>query len=591
MMRLMTVLWCVAGAQCLAQGPHSFRANTPDGSGLELRLSPWLASQPPLGYVPVLVTVENQTGARGMWNVGATTGLFSGAMSNSMMLVEVPGGGSASVTFLAAASYVPDDRSRSWRSLNFTVSGPRVALPNAGQVNACQIEPRYGGSYVGLGLNAQKAFDWVSRSIDQATARTANGVPGSKVSVEFTPVDWRGLTGLSGYWMTEGEWRGLRGPQKTAVLEWAALGGQVVVALPEGGEAEEVLRQTLPAGPFTGGRAQVGLGGVRAMVVKEPLPEGNTRSELLEQQEARSVASLLKDFGSSSWKAKRLVPAPQMQMMLMGVFLVVFAVLVGPVNLFVFAGPSRRQRLFWTTPLLSVGGSVALLLIMILSDGTGGQGVRMSVGVMVPELDRMVVRQEQVCRTGVLLGAAFPVAEPSVMTQLVMKRGGSPLLSTGEQMVLNEDGTQRSGDWFRSRSVQAHALQTVRASRGEVRFRSGGEKPSVVSSLEVPLARVWVVDESGTTWTAGDVAPGERKGLERSAVSFEKVKWGENELPSLAGPLLKDALAEVQKLKGGYVMAEVARGAASRLAISTLDSIRWNEDAAFIVGPYVTDEL
>lgn len=327
------------------------------------------------------------------------------------------------------------------------------------------------------------------------------------------------------------------------------------------------------------------------MVVKDSLPEGNSRSELLEPQNRHSVMNLLEDYGTSTWKARDMVPVPQMQMTLMVLFMVVFAVLVGPVNLFVFAGPTRRHRLFWTTPLLSVAGSLVLLLIMFFSDGTGGSGVRLSVGVMVPELDRVIVRQEQICRTGVLLASAFPVAEPSMMTQLVLKRSRNSVFDTEEHLMLHEDATQRSGDWFRSRSVQAHALQTVRASRGEVRFRASGETPSVVSSLEVPLSRVWVVDEKGDTWIASDVGPGERKNLQKSATPFAQLVWSERALPPLAGPLLKDALAEVQRLKAGYVIAEVERAAVSRLAVATLDSIQWNEDHAFIVGPYVVEEL
>ena len=66
-------------------------------------------------------------------------------------------------------------------------------------------------------------------------------------------------------------------------------------------------------------------------------------------------------------------------------FILVFAVLVGPVNLFWLADASRRHRLFWSTPLISVAASLLLVGVIALQDGFGGSGERVMATLLVPD--------------------------------------------------------------------------------------------------------------------------------------------------------------------------------------------------------------
>jgi amino acid transporter len=107
------------------------------------------------------------------------------------------------------------------------------------------------------------------------------------------------------------------------------------------------------------------------------------------------------------------------------VFITAFAAIVGPLNLYWLAGGARRHRLFWTTPLISLAASLLLVVVILLQDGFGGVGKRVLLTYILPGEKKAVVLQEQVTRTGVLLGREFDVQEDVFLTPLLVPtRGG-----------------------------------------------------------------------------------------------------------------------------------------------------------------------
>jgi hypothetical protein len=149
----------------------------------------------------------------------------------------------------------------------------------------------------------------------------------------------------------------------------------------------------------------------------------------------------------------------------------------------------------------------------------------------------------------------------------------------------NESDTQRSGDWFSSRSVQAHVLEAVRPSRAsvEVFAGEGGHAPSVLSNVETSLKLIYVVDESGAVWQAEDVGTGEKKQT-RASSRAEFDRWLREGVRKEAGPVFGAAFDALVGQRG-CVFAEAAQP--SKLAIPTLSSVRWTDDHAIIAGPYI----
>ncbi|MFM8893132.1 MAG: hypothetical protein ACKOTB_16215, partial [Planctomycetia bacterium] len=253
-------------------------------------------------------------------------------------------------------------------------------------------------------------------------------------------------------------------------------------------------------------------------------------------------------------------------------FLAVFGIVAGPVNVLLLAGPGRRSRAFWTTPLISLVATGLLLALMVLKDGVGGSGARRMLGILVPAHNSLAIIQEQFSRTGLLPRGAFPIREPSWMR---------PLGDPDGRSFLEVDAAVREGDWFRSRSDQAFLIETVRPSRATLEFVTDAAGPAVISSIDAPLDRVFVIDDDGGFWTAGDVGTGERRQLEKSDAAAYAA-WFDR-IVADAGPFRR-AAAESLRGRPGYAYAETSQPAAT--AVETLGAIRWIDDRAAFLGPF-----
>jgi hypothetical protein len=249
--------------------------------------------------------------------------------------------------------------------------------------------------------------------------------------------------------------------------------------------------------------------------------------------------------------------------------------MAGPVNVMVLAGKGRRSRMFWTTPLISLAATAFLLLLMFMRDGVGGAGARRVVGLLAPEQNTMAVVQEQFSRTGVLLGSSFPIAEPSWLEPIDRRDWNDKFAEA--------DGRTRQGDWFRSRSDQAYLAMAVRPSRASLEVAGGAEDspPSVLSRIEVPLDKIFVIDEDGRYWTTDTVGTGQKKPLQASDADAYN-RWYESLLAD-TGPVRRDLLEPLRNVRGH---AYASSSEAGKVAVKTLPAIRWVDERADFVGPF-----
>src|SRR5690606_21574539 len=97
--------------------------------------------------------------------------------------------------------------------------------------------------------------------------------------------------------------------------------------------------------------------------------------EVLRKNVSPRQASIASDF-STSWPLQQSYGSQEFRYGLFIGVLVLFAIIVGPVNLFVFAKVGKRHRLFITTPIISLATSLLLVGLIILQDGFGGSGFR-----------------------------------------------------------------------------------------------------------------------------------------------------------------------------------------------------------------------
>ena len=407
----------------------------------------------------------------------------------------------------------------------------------------------------------------------------------SEVDPATAPEDWRGWSTLREFVLTDDDWTAMPAPSRRAMLEWIALGGHTILltADPDG---ERLDRLGLPARQADGHR-RVGAGEII------PLADSALRPST-DDPLADEFAGVIErpagwlDFPWSGAGLSRSAGFGERDLPVAAilVFLALLATIAGPVNILLFAGRGRPSRIFWTTPVISLVATAFLLGLMFFRDGVGGAGARRTLVLLDPDRNTMAVLQEQFSRTGILLGRSFPIREPSwMLPQLTDSFAMSTIgmsRSAGSFVEVNDE--RRTGDWFSSRSDQAFTLQAMRPGRGRIELLGPPDAPEVLSSLDVPLARLFFLDDDGRWWKTGPLDAGERRRLEPA---------GEGELPdwssfvSGASPPFTRAFARLASARG-YAWAEAA--VPRTVAIATLDAIRWTSDAAWFVGPVVRTE-
>jgi hypothetical protein len=560
--------------------------STDPASGIKVEIEGWAglnseAIGRDAGLTPVTVTITNGSPAAHVWTVAPRTGYGSSAVVTPSARIAVAAGATGRATLFVGTS------GRGWgRHRMFQVSGHGVS--DDFHIRDNSSSGRGGGGAI---LEAG-----ISREV-----QTAQGNPfakytliGNPLDMTQAPEDWRGWTGFRNLLLTEGEWQGLAGGRRKALLDWAATGGRAGVLVADRA-AERLDRLGFPAaGPD--GRRRSGAGEIvvvpwdgttlKAKEVEEFLAGRTTLENGLGDYHPASKSSAGRSpFGATGpagggWEPGfgRLFDRFGLRLLPVGpilAFLAVFGLVAGPLNVMVLAGTGRRSRMFWTTPAISLAATGCLLALMFLRDGVGGSGSRRVLGLLAPEQNALAIIQEQFSRTGVLLGSSFAIAEPAWLEPLGPRDDQSEFIEA--------DGRTRRGDWFRSRADQAFLATAVRPSRARIELVPGADSapPAVISSIEVPLARVFVIDEEGRYWSADDVGTGEKKPLVASdGEAFGK--WFQT-LEADAGPVRRQALAAVKNLRGH---AYATSPQAGKLAVATLGSIRWIDERADFAGPY-----
>ena len=182
--------------------------------------------------------------------------------------------------------------------------------------------------------------------------------------------------------------------------------------------------------------------------------------------------------------------------------LIVFAVLVGPVSLRLWAGPGRRHRLFFTTPLFSLVTSGLLLLVMLFQDGLGIDGRRFTLLDLAPadsSQPTAIVYQEQFTRAGMITGGGF-----------ALDAGLMPMISeaANDDALSVRDG-RAVGGWFSSRRDRSLALAGATPVRWQV-THEGASDEALRLRVECPITKfeaAWFVDGEGAVWKWNQIDP------------------------------------------------------------------------------------
>lgn len=541
-----------------------YHGTVPTGqdAGVTIELSSPVNAAPADGFMPVWVTVSNRSGTARTWKVtGEDTNYYQhSGQPSSVQTLRVENGQVSTFPLLIPLELTPNGSSRysqvSVRIEGYGVEDPSVNISSGGAGSGAT-------AYVAMG-DALATPIWAS--LTKSFKDHSEELSGSPLEVNLLPVDWRGLSGFDCLWLTEAEYSGLDADRRTAIRDWVNQGGRLILCTAG-------LAPSLRAGldlPPDGSEARPGYGYVK--VIQWDGWDGKTAPDV------EAVRNTIKglDFtpgntnyaDATDWAMTHALGNVPVNATFLIAFVSLFALVIGPLNLFYLADAKRRHRLFWTTPLIAAAASVLLMGVIILQDGFGGHGERSMVTLLLPDQRKAIVVQEQASRTGVLLSGRFTAPEDLLLAQI--KTNGTPAKGCVQA------GRDYSGDWFTSHNVQAQRAEAIVPSRAEMQLLAApgsdpAAPPVVVSSIPTTLRDLFYLDAAGRRWHGRNVHTGEKVTLESNENAA---------VENLEGSQILHGM-QTRTRRPGTFYAVADDGP----FLNTLPSIHWRKQRAVYIGP------
>jgi hypothetical protein len=425
-------------------------------------------------------------------------------------------------------------------------------------------------------LLSEALFAPNASSLDAAMPATPYGGKSefaSKFDPKQLPDNWLAFSGYDCILMTDTDWTSTPSSARNAILSWVRLGGRLMIY--SVGSAD---LKSLGIAENT----SFGTAVIEQISSDLKLDPKGTLAKVNKNPNKSRIAAIHSDY-DGSWPLQKHFGSQAFQYGLFIAVLILFAIIVGPVNLFVFAKSGQRHRLFITTPIISLAASLALVVLIIVQDGFGGSGMRRVLMEVRPDGDQNAayIQQEQFCRTGVLTNPAFTMDEPSIITPVPIALNrwarftNSSVANNNFSLQPTDGKLKATGDWFQSRSEHGHALSTVSSTRGRI---ESADTNTFLSTFEFPIDTLFYCDKEGKWGRAEGITTGKRFNL--TPVDF-----------SMVDPLIqpeiaaftdrnKDTLRRIYSRAGCYIaLTNSAPG------IPTHPGIRWKETRTVITGP------
>ena len=455
--------------------------------------------------------------------------------------------------------------------------------------NHCQIDGAFQENWPSILIS--KTLYLPSQLILDREVNTAGHHSGISFGSMFNPEklssDWQSYTGFDRIILSDKDWLDIDPGARSAILAAVRLGSDLSIYSPQGTNFKELQIKTngpaassikhgsgnISLSPWQG---EHGFNPERLVRKLESDYKNKTRSGLLTQTSTRGGNALKDLLGNKSFNVALVV-----------LVLILFGILVGPVNLFVFAKGGKRHKLFITTPLISIAASLLLLLVILFQDGIGGKGHRAVIMQVYPgeNENSAYLTQHQFSRTGVLFGTGFETEKNTWVSPVVIPETRWARVHDGNfgsgsryEVQSGDDKIEHSGDWFQSRSEFAHHALGVVSTRGRIELKNSSGAPSVQSTFDFPITDFFYLSADGTPWKTDQIGKGQNVTLQ-PATDAEYNAWIMSTMKKLPRAM-KPNLQEIVRQPGHYY-AITSEGP----AIETSDSIKWESTNTIVTGP------
>ena len=509
----------------------------------------------PGARIPMQVRISNKTNETLSWSFQAKDGW--GEMSDSEFNTSFTVESKATRTYTLNLPYNSTGGDDYFYSPSFKIKGPGVDVrsnirPFGEQLNSGKVCSKAAYKKIQLYSEQERKKKQSQHSSSRSSAYMLD-YEYSYFDTQNLSADWQSYSGITEILMTSGEFQLLQAEVKTALRDWAISGGMLILADP----ANEMDKVKINS--FFKNQGNLGLGMVHILAA-------GTRPDSLKRGKQRTAENFVYLQRANFIKK---ITEPKASFIFFSFLLVIFLILLIPVNLFIFV-KKNRLKLLITTPLISLVASVVFFVVIIFSDGFGGRGVKSSLVYINPELKRCSILQSQVSRMGIVGSKNFDTEQDYLMEVYSMSRErwektDYPIKS---KVVFNDESI--GGDIFNSRTRRFADIRHVQSTQASIELLEGVEI-QVRSSFQSPINKIYIRTHSGKYFQAEDLEPGELV----SAVALSKIE--KTEIASKLQSLMKGD-------KSGF-FAELQD--AGEFDIPTHSSVKWKEHQVYAVGSVV----
>ena len=560
MRQLLLFLFLLASPSLYAVGGFSHSVSMDPESRDAITATSFIDNIPSVGFMPLKVTIDNRAATDSTWTLSPMRTGSDWIQASWSFPVKAGTRGEFDILVpLKCSNYA-----YRWGA-QFFWSGPGVDSAMMQLPQTSRSSSTTGTPFIGLS-DALHTTYW-----GPLEAAKANLI-GTALDLTQAPADWRAYSGLDQIFMTAQEWLTFPADKKQALLQALALGSDLALVCKTPDEADLIRKALGREGKGNAITWRAGSSRVTLLI-----GANITTSEIENQlRTSNAKADLLANHRLSSYLDEAVAQISTAGPLVL-LFIVLFGIIAGPVNLFVLAPAGRRHRLFITTPLISLVGAIVLAAAIFIQDGTGGTGVRLIHAQLLPDQKQMLIQQEQASRTGLLFGSTF-TPPPATWVQPLSTDTKSHSNNRFSNSYTIDPSGRHDGDWFRSRTRQSQLVTTLVPTRAAIEF-TPGDQPSIISSFDMPLDQIFIRIE-GSLWRAKNVRPGTRMNLTRE--SSDPEWWNEFISEHELIGMLKASTQKLSHTNGTFYATTADPGS---LPIETLPSIRWQTPLTLISGP------
>ncbi|MEM6391598.1 MAG: hypothetical protein AAF797_02365 [Planctomycetota bacterium] len=479
------------------------------------------------GYSVYRMTVTNTGGEVRRVRVqlpGESYGGYGDRLASLSKTVRVEPGSSVNTELLQPRLSLQGDGAAVW------IDGSRQqqTLP----LTLVSLSEYYGGALTPVQILASRRVDEAlrtgfQRAVDELESRSSSGsswsgyssTPATMVRMALPPGEWSGnwlaYTGFDAVMISDREFDQLSVEANGALRSYVEAGGFLVLtgeravpSMPRAWSGAWVLE-----GDGTG-EMRVGLGRV-VLGLERSFVRFNT-----DQWEDRfsdwRLSGRMRGVAPDAQSAESALPMlERLDLPVRGLLglMLVFTLVIGPVNVLVLSKLKKRMWLLWTVPLLAVLFGGGVLGYSIVSEGVRPRARTVAVTV----LDQTTRRSVTLGGTGYYApltpgdGLRYPLsAEVTPCVEDIYGYYGGWGSDAGRPRRMDVTTDQHMSEGWIVARVPAHLvvrLPEVRRERLDIRPAEGGGL-SVVNGLGKPIRRLVIADAQGMIYRLGSIAAG-----------------------------------------------------------------------------------